>query len=128
MLTHNPCHANSASYVELAKPTCGGPRGTVLTLYVSRYGMKTAPAEAQLRSGAGYNALSLQIGGAVNTPGLPEVYTEPLTLASGSPLAPNSTYTFPIPPGACANGANHRWWYDLWVPGEGDIDTVYVSC
>jgi hypothetical protein len=128
VLTHTPCHANSASFVELAKPTCGGPRGTVLMLYVSRYRMPAAPTVAYFRSGAGYNAISQQLGGAMNTPGLAALFSAPLTLTSGNGLAPNSTYTFAIPAGACFSGANHTWWFDIWVPGSGDVDAVPVRC
>ena len=130
VLTHTPCHANSSSYVELARPTCSGPPGTVLTLYVSRMGMKSPPSplEVMFRSGAGYNYISNQLGGPMNTPGLSSVLTAPLKLASGAPTAPNSTYTFAIPAGACFSGRNHIWWFDIWVPGSGDVDAVPVRC
>jgi hypothetical protein len=128
VLTHTPCHANSSSFVEMAKPVCFGSPGTTLTLYVSRVGLATRPAVAAFRSGAGYNSISMQLGGAMNTPGLPSVFTAPLTVASGNGLAPNSTYTFTIPAGACFSGRNHTWWFDLWVAGSGDVDAVAVRC
>jgi hypothetical protein len=128
VLTHSPCHANSVSYVELAKPTCFGPPGAELTLYVSRYGMTTRPTVAYFRSGAGYNAISTQLGGAMNTPGLSAVFSAALTLRTGNGLEPDSTYTFRIPPGTCFSGASHTWWFDLWVPGSGDVDAVAVRC
>jgi hypothetical protein len=80
------------------------------------------------RSGAGYNSISAQLGGAMNTPGLSAVFSAPLTLASGDGLTPNSTYVFAIPPGTCFSGARHTWWFDLWVPGSGDVDAVPVRC
>ena len=130
VLTHTPCHANSSSYVELARPTCSGPPGTMLMLYVSRTGMRAAPSplEVVFRSGTGYNYISNQLGGPVNTPGLASALTAPLRLTNGAPTAPNSTYTFAIPAGACFSGRNHIWWFDIWVPGSGDVDAVAVHC
>jgi hypothetical protein len=130
VLTHTPCHANSSSFVELAKPTCSGPPGTMLTLYVSRSGMKTPPSPlwVQFRSGTGYNAISVMLGGPMNTPGLSSNLTAPLKLETGTGLAPNSTYSFAIPAGACFSGHGHIWWFDLWIPGSGDVDAVPVRC
>jgi hypothetical protein len=125
----NPCHANSASFVELARPVCfGPPTTTVLTLYVSKNGLATRPTVAQFRSGAGYNYISNQLGGPMNTPGLSAMFSAPLTLRTGNGLQAWSTYTFTIPPGTCFSGANHIWWFDIWVPGQGDIDAVAVHC
>jgi hypothetical protein len=130
VLTHHPCHANSSTFLELAKPVCFGPPGTVLTLYVSRYGLKSKPTEILFRSGPGYSHISLMLGGGINTPSLPAVFSEPLMLTSGNGLAPDSTYTFPIPPGTCFSGKPHTWWFDIWLVGGGggDVDAVAVKC
>jgi hypothetical protein len=130
VLTHTPCHANSATYMELAKPVCFGPPGTVLTLYVSKSGLKAPLTGVLFRSGPGYNHISSMLGGSMSTPGLPAVFGAAVTKTSGTGTSPDSTYTFKIPPGTCFSGKSHTWWFDIWLVGGGggDVDAVAVKC
>ncbi len=120
----NPCRANSASYLELAKPVCGGTPGTVLTLYVSRNGLRTRPTVATFARGP----LGAMHFANINLPYGPAVLQQPLTLVRGDGLQPGSLYTVQIPAGACFSGRNHMWAFDLNVPGAGAIDYVTVNC
>ena len=124
-----PCHANSASFVELAKPVCSGPPGTTLTLYVSRAGLTAPPTMAVFKSGGPTNApISTMLNGAVNLPGLPSAFTQPVIPVAGASLAPFTAYNVTIPAGACFAGAGRTWYFDIWVPGSGAVDEVGVKC
>lgn len=123
----NPCHANSASFLELAKPVCSGPPGTTITLYVSRNGLNVRPTAAQFKRGP----IGQMLFGNTMLPYGPMLLQEPLTLAAGNGLQPGSRYTTKIPPGACATGRNHIWYFDVYAVVGGrpeDIDVVGVRC
>ncbi|MDE2134184.1 MAG: hypothetical protein KGM97_08395 [Alphaproteobacteria bacterium] len=120
----NPCHANSATYLELAKPVCSGPPGTTLTLYVSRAGLKMRPTAAIFKRGP----IGQMLFANVNLPYGPALFQQPLTLTRGDGLMPGSLYTVAIPAGACLTGRNHMWAFDIEIPNGGDIDVVSVQC
>ncbi len=120
----NPCHANSATYLELAKPVCSGPPGTTLTLYVSRAGLKMKPMVAIFKRGP----IGQMLFANVNLPYGPALFQQPLTLTRGDGLMPGSLYTVAIPAGACLTGHNHMWAFDIEIPNGGDIDVVSVRC
>ncbi|MDE2227849.1 MAG: hypothetical protein KGL11_02260 [Alphaproteobacteria bacterium] len=123
----SPCHGNSASFLELAKPVCSGPPGTTITLYVSRNGLKVRPTAAQFKRGP----IGQMLFGNTMLPYGPMLLQEPLALAAGNGLQPGSRYTTTIPPGACATGRNHIWYFDVYAVVGGrpeDIDVVGVRC
>jgi len=121
-----PCHGNAASFLELAKPTCSGPQGTMLTLYVSRAGMPSKPIQAYFAAGP-IGALHPELG---RQPYGPAKIFAPLIPAAGNGLTPNSTYTLEIP-NLCVTGPRTDFAFDLFVPTGGsnqDIDAVEVIC
>ncbi|MFI4974481.1 MAG: hypothetical protein ACHP84_08085 [Caulobacterales bacterium] len=124
--TPTPCHGNSASYVELEAPVCSGPPGTVLTLYVSRPGLKAALMQAAFVAGPGNEPLST--AAKETTPGITSSFTAPLVVASGTGRSLYDTYTVAVPEGACYSGPGRTWYFDLKVLGSGDVDYVGVVC
>jgi hypothetical protein len=121
-----PCHANSASFLELSNNQCSGRPGQILTLYVSRYGLKARPAQAVFMAGP--------IGARLNQGRQPygaAKLIQPLTPFSGDGLTPGSAYTVQIPAGACLTGPGNDYAFDVFVPIGGanqDIDSVLVIC
>jgi hypothetical protein len=120
-----PCHGNSASFLELAKPVCSGTPGSLLTLYVSRTGIKAMPTAIVFKLGP----IGQSLYAANTLPSAIASFQEPVTLTVGNGVMPGSLFTVPIPPGICVFGTNHVWNYDLFdAANGGDIDVVAVRC
>ncbi len=122
-----PCHGNSTVDLELANSACsGGPDG-VLTLYVSRAGLRVRPTVAVFRAGA----IGRMRFNPADLPSPNAQLQQPLTLIRGDGLAPGSLYAVRIPRGACMFGGRHIWNWDIFVPLGStlqDVDVVAVRC